>query len=216
MQDREHGAVRLRIQELVALPGGGKRARLRFAVAHDAGSHQIRVVKYRSEGMRQGIAELAALIDGAGSFGSHMAGDAAREGELLAQLLQAVHILADVGIHLAVGALQIGVGHEEISAVAGAGYQDHVLIILLDDTIQMHIDKVLTGNGSPVSHDLLLHVIQRERFAKKGVVQQVKLCGAEIVGGAPVGIHFLQIFICERLPFFDLHVCHRAILLFLI
>ena len=85
--------------------------------------------------MGQGIAELAALIDGAGGFGSHVAGDAAREGELLAQLLQAVHVLSDVGIHLAVGALQISICHEEIATVAGAGDQDHVLVIFFNHAV---------------------------------------------------------------------------------
>ena len=211
MQDRKHGSVGFRIQELIALPGGGKRACLRLAVAHDTGGYQIRIIEYRSEGMGQGITELAALVDGAGSLGGHMAGDAAGEGELLAQLLQAVHIFSDVGIHLAVGTLQIRICHEEIAAVAGTGYQDHILVIFLNDTVQMYINKILPRDGSPVPHDFFLHMLQGKGLAQKGVVQQVKLRCAEVVGGAPVGIHLFQIFVCKRLPFFDLHVCHRAL-----
>ena len=56
-----------------------------------------------------------------GVSGATVAGNAAGEGELLEQLLHALLVLADVGIDLAVGAVQIGVGNQEVAAVAGAG-----------------------------------------------------------------------------------------------
>ena len=77
-----------------------------------------------------------------------MAGDATGEGKLLAQALQAGNVLADIGVHFAIGTLQIGVGDEEIAAVARTGDQNHVQIILIDDSIQMSIDEVLARYGA--------------------------------------------------------------------
>ena len=82
MQNRQDRAVAHRVEELVRVPAGGKGARLGLAVADDAANEQIRVVEGGAVGMRQRIAEFAALMDRTGSLGCDMAGDAAREAEL--------------------------------------------------------------------------------------------------------------------------------------
>ena len=43
--------------------------------------------------------------------------------------LQSLDILRDVRVHLAVGALEVGVGHHGRAAVAGPGDVDHVEIV---------------------------------------------------------------------------------------
>ena len=70
----------------------------------------------------------------------------------------------------------------------------------------MNIDKILTGNGSPVSHDFFLYMFHFEGLAQKRIIQQIKLRCAEIVGGTPVGVHLFQIFVCKRQSFFDFHM----------
>jgi hypothetical protein len=47
VQDGQHRAVGDRVEELVAVPGGGQRAGLRLAVAHHAGGDQVGVVERR-------------------------------------------------------------------------------------------------------------------------------------------------------------------------
>ena len=163
--------------------------------------------------MREGVAELAAFVDGAGSFRRNVAGDAARERELLAQLLQAVHILADVRVNFAVCALQIGVRHKEVASVARAGNQNHVLIVLFDHPVQVNINEVLPRDGPPVTYNLLLDVIHRQRLTHQGVIQQVQLGSAKIVCSTPVSIHFLQILVrCMRRSY-QILICHLCILL---
>jgi hypothetical protein len=49
MQDRQHGAVGYRIEELVRVPCGGQRTGLRLAVADDAGDYEIGIVERRPE-----------------------------------------------------------------------------------------------------------------------------------------------------------------------
>ena len=123
--------------------------------------------------MGDGVSQLAALIDRTGSFRRHMAGDATGERKLLAQTLQTRNVLADIGVYLAIGTFQIGIGNEEVAAVTRAGDQDHVQIILIDDSIQMGIDKILPWHRAPMTDDLLLDMIHGQGLAKERVIQQI-------------------------------------------
>ena len=192
VQDGQHGAVHFGAEELVGVPGGGQGAGLGLTVAHHAGGDQVGIVKHRAEGVGQAVTQLAALVDGAWDLGRHMAGDAAGEGELLEQFFHALLVLADVGIDLAVRAVQPVLGHHGVAAVTGAGQIDHVEVVLVDDAVQMGIDEVLAGNGAPVANDLLFDVFGPEGLLQQGVVQQVKLTGGQEIGSAPPGVQLLQ------------------------
>ena len=87
MEDRQHATVASRIEKLVAVPTRGQRARLRFAVAHDAGDDQIRIVECRAVRMTQRVAQFAAFVDAARCLRCNVAGNAAGEAELLEQPL---------------------------------------------------------------------------------------------------------------------------------
>ncbi len=63
MEDRQNGTVTRRIQEFVGMPAGGQRTGFRFAVAHDAGDDQVRIVEGRAIGVGQGIAQLASFVN---------------------------------------------------------------------------------------------------------------------------------------------------------
>ncbi len=133
------------------MPARGQRAGLGFAVADDAGDDQIRVVERRAKGVAQAVAQLAPLVDRARCLGSDVTGDAAREGELLEELLHPRHVLGDVRVDLAVRSLEVHVADERRPAVAGPGDVDHVQIIFLDDPIQVDVDEVLARRGPPVA-----------------------------------------------------------------
>ena len=121
-----------------------------------------------------------------------MAGDTAGEGKLLEQLLHTLDILAHIGINLAVGAVQPVLGYHGVAAMTGAGQIDHVQIILVDDTIQMGINKVLSGNGTPVTDDLLFDVFGLEGFLQQRIIQKIQLTGRQKVGSTPPGVQLLQ------------------------
>ena len=192
VQDGQNSAVTHGVQELVGLPAGGQGAGLSFAVADDGRDEQIRVIEHSAKCMCDGVAQLAAFVDGARSFGCNVAGDAAGEGELLEQLLHALFITADVGVNFRVGAVQVSVGNKEVSSVARAGDQDHILVVLLDDTVQVNINEVLARHGAPVANDLLLHVVTGQRTAQHGVIEQVQLACCQVVAGTPIGIDLFQ------------------------
>src|SRR5207253_7812218 len=88
VQDRQDRAVADGIQELVGMPRGGERSRLRFAIAHRHCDQQIGIVEGGAEGVRDAVAELAAFVDGARSLGRAVAADAAGEREFFEELAQ--------------------------------------------------------------------------------------------------------------------------------
>ena len=94
------------------MPAGRQRAGLGLAVADHAGDDQVRIVEGRAVGVRERIAQLAALVDRARRLGRDVAGNAAGKRELREQPLHPLFVLRDVRIHLAVGALEIRVGHQ--------------------------------------------------------------------------------------------------------
>ncbi len=56
------------------------------------------------------ITQFPTFMDGAGCFGSGVARNSTWEGELLEQPLYPLGVLGNVGVVLAIGALQVGVG----------------------------------------------------------------------------------------------------------
>ena len=76
-------------EELVRVPAGRERPGLCLAVADHAAHDQVRVVERRAEGMRERVAELAALVDRARRLRRRVARDPARERELPEELAAA-------------------------------------------------------------------------------------------------------------------------------
>ena len=193
VQDRQNRAVRDRIEKLVGLPGGRQRSRFGLAVADDAGDDQPWIVERGAERVAQRISEFAALVDGTGRRGRDVARNAARKGELFEKPFHPGFVLADVRIDLAVAALEIGVGDQGRTAMAGPGDVDHVEIILLDDPVQVDIDEVLAWRRAPVSDHQRLHVRERQRLAQQRVCVEVDLSDRQVIGGPPVGVHLAQL-----------------------
>src|ERR1043166_533711 len=105
-------AVAARVQELVRVPAGRAWAGLGLAVADDAGHDQVRVVEGGAVSVREGVPQLAALVNGARRLGGNVTRNTAGEAELLEQVPHPVRVLADAGIDLAVGAFEVRVGNQ--------------------------------------------------------------------------------------------------------
>ena len=209
MEDRKHRPIGGWIQELVGVPTRGERAGLGLAVAHDAGNEKIGIVEGRAVGVDEGVAEFAALVDGAGSLWSHMAWDSIRPTELAEEALDAVGVLLDMRIHLGVGTFEIGVGHDAGTAMAGADDVKHFEAAFANQAIPVDIEKVKPGRGAPVAQKARLHVVERERAPQQRIIFQVDLAHRKVVGGPPVGIHAGEHVCAERAL-----GCGRAIQLF--
>ncbi|MNI49007.1 hypothetical protein D3C73_1036010 [compost metagenome] len=89
-----------------------------------------------------------------------MAGDAVRPGELAKQAKHAVFITLHGGAEFGIGALEVGLGDHRRSAMAGTGNENHVQVVLFDQSIQMGIDQVQPGRRPPMAQQPRLDVRQ--------------------------------------------------------
>jgi hypothetical protein len=87
-----------------------------------------------------------------------MARNPAGERELREETLHALLVRRDIRIDLAVGLFQIGVCDQAGTAVPGPGDVEHVEVVFLDDAVQVDIDEVQAGRGSPVPQQPRLDV----------------------------------------------------------
>ena len=180
------------------MPARRQRPGLRLAVADHAGDDQVRVVERGAVGVRERVAQLAALVDRAGRLRRDVAGNAAGERELGEQPLHPLLVLGDVRVDLAVGALEVGVGDQAGPAVPRAGDVDHVQVVLLDHPVQVDVDEVQAGRGAPVAEQPRLDVLLRQRLLEQRVVVEIDLADRQVVGGAPVRVDEREFLVRER------------------
>src|SRR5438105_1822388 len=104
-----------------------------------------------------------------------MARYATRKRKLLEQALQALFVLRDLRIELAVRSLEIRVGDDARAAMPRSGYEDHVEVMRLDDAIQVNVDEIESRRGTPVPKEPRLDVIRRQRLLQQRIVVEVDL-----------------------------------------
>ena len=160
LQDRQHRAVPDRVQELVGMPGGGQRTGFGFPIANHYGDQQVGIVVRGAKGMRDAVAQLAALMNGPGCFRRAVTADAAGEGKLLEELAHPCLILALVGVNLRIGALEVGWRQHAGRAVPWPGHEDRVQIILFDQPVEMDVNEAQTRTCAPVAEQPLLDMFQ--------------------------------------------------------
>src|SRR5690242_5662682 len=88
IENRKHRAVTNRVEELVRMPGGRKRARLGFAIADHTRHDDLGAVECHPERMREAVAQLATLVNRAGCFRRDMTADVPRKRELFEKLAE--------------------------------------------------------------------------------------------------------------------------------
>ena len=164
VQDGQDHPIGDGVEKFVRVPRGGQRPGFRLAIADHRGHDQVWVVEGRPIRMGQGVPELAALVDRAGRLRGHVAGDATGEGELLEQPLHPFGIGGDVGVDLAVGPLEVGVGDQARPAMPRTSDVDHIEVILLDEPVQVDVEEVQARRRPPVAQQPRLDVLLAERF----------------------------------------------------
>ena len=175
------------------MPGRCQRRRLGLSVADDAGHDEVRIVESRSIGVDERVAQFSSLVDRARGPRRHVAGDAAREGELTEELSEALLVLGDVGVDLAVGALEVRVGDDARSSMSGPDDVDHVEVPGDDDAVEVGVDQVESRCRAEMAHQPRLDVLGPERFSQQRVVEEVDLADRAVVGGPPVGVDGVEI-----------------------
>ena len=188
VQDRKHRTVTHGVEEFVGVPARRQGAGLGLPVADHTGHDELGVVERRSIGMGEAVAELTAFVDRSRGLGGDVARDPAWKGELPEQTTHAGLVPRDMGVQLAVGPLQPGVGHHGRPPVTGTADVEHVCAPSVDHPVQVGIDEVQPGARAPVAEEPRLDVLGAQRFTKQSVVEQVDLPDGQIVGRPPVGV----------------------------
>ena len=62
----------------------------------------------------------------------------------------------------------------------------------------MDIDEILSRRCAPMPEQTRLDVLFCKRFPKQRIVEEIDLTDAQIICGAPIAMHFGQLFVCER------------------
>ncbi len=158
VQDRQHGAVADRVEQLVDVPRRGQRSGFGLAVTDHAGRDKVGVVQHGTVRVRERIPEFATFVDRARRLRRDVGRDAARERELREEALHAPLVAGDPRIDLAVRPVEPRVGDQAGSTVPGSGDVDDLPAAVGDDARQMRVDDVQTGRGAPVSEQPRLDV----------------------------------------------------------
>jgi hypothetical protein len=119
--------------------------------------------------------------------------DSSGEGELAEQGAKTVLVLPDRGVDLAVGAFEVGVGHQSWAAVTRPGDEHRVEVALLDRPVQVGIEQVQPRRGPPVPEQPRLDVLRQQWFAEQWVGHEVDLPDREVVRRSPVGVQQLEV-----------------------
>ena len=121
-----------------------------------------------------------------------MAGNSPGKRKLKEELSQSGFILTDIGIDFAICAFEVRVTHNRRAPVPGTGNVNHVEVVLLDDTVQMRIDEILSGSRPPVSEQHVLDICESQRPFQQRIVVQINLTDREVICGAPVRINLVE------------------------
>ena len=76
---------------------------------------------------------------------------------------------------------------------------NNVEVVLLNQSVEVNIDEVQSWGCTPVTEQSGLHVFKFQRFPQQRICIQIDLSDREVIGGAPIGIHFTQLFWRKRL-----------------
>ena len=182
VEDGQDDTVVTGVEEFVRVPSGGRRSCLRLAVADDAGHDQVGVVERRSEGVTEGVAQLPSFVDRPWGLRAAMAGNAAGKRELAEEPGHTLSVAGHMGVALAVGAFQPGVGHDGRASVARAAHEDGIEILPLDAAAQVGVDEIEAGAGPPVAQQSGLDVLREQWTLEQRVVHEVDLARGQIVG----------------------------------
>src|SRR5271156_725636 len=124
-------------------------------------------------------------MDRPGSFRRYVTGNSVRPGELPKEPSQAIPIAFDRRITFGVRPFEIAVRHQPRTTVTGADDINHIQIVLFDQSVQVDINEVETGGGTPVAQQTRLDVLELERGFEQGIVLQINLPNRKIVRRAP-------------------------------
>jgi hypothetical protein len=89
--------------------------------------------------------------------------------------MQSATVAFNRRIALGIGPFQISLRHNARTAMARTDDVDHVEIIVLDQPVQMDIEKVQPRGCAPMTEQARLNVLELERLFQQRIILQVDL-----------------------------------------
>src|ERR1019366_6942910 len=198
VKDRQYRAIARRIQELVDVPRSCQRPSFRLSVADNRGHDQFGIVERRTASMRKHVAQFTAFMDRSRHLRRAVTGNPAREGKLSEELVQSVDIQTLFWIDFRIRTLKISRTKHARRAVSRPGEKDHIEVELLDQPVQMNVDKRQARTRSPVPQQAILDVLWLERLGQQWILLQVDHAQAKVIASSPVSFCFTQLLGAER------------------
>src|SRR3984957_20260158 len=134
--------------------------------------------------MRQAIPQLASFMDRPRRLRRAVASDPTWKRKLLEELLQSSNIFSLVRIHLRIDALKIAVRQRRRGPMSRPGDINQIQIVLLDQTVQMHPHKRLSGVRTPMSQQSVFDLLRLQRLPQQRVLQKIKHSKAKGITGS--------------------------------
>ena len=82
--------------------------------------------------------------------------------------------------------------HQPRTAMAGADDINHVQIVFFDQPVEMDINEVEPGGGTPMPKQTGFDVFELEWSLEEWIVLQINLPNRKVIRGAPIRVHFFQ------------------------
>src|SRR6266566_1733603 len=169
MQNGKHRSIANRVEKLDALPGTLQRPCFCLAIANDRSNNQVWIIKCGPKGVGEDVAEFSSFMDGAWSRYADVTWHASRRRELAKEQVHTLCILRHFRIDFRVGAFQIDIREDRRSTMSWASQVDHVHVVILDESIQMHINETEARRCAPVSQQAWLDMFRSQRFFQEGI-----------------------------------------------
>src|SRR5258708_21424142 len=96
-----------------------------------------------------------------------MARNTTRGRKLTKQLKHSCLILSNVRKMFRVGPFEVNVGHQRRTTMAGTGHIHYIEVVLVDQTIEVDIDKIQTGRRAPVPKQTRFDLFSLYRLPEK-------------------------------------------------
>src|SRR5689334_16702758 len=100
--------------------------------------------------MGENVTEFPALMYGAGCLRSTVTANTAGKRELLEECQQAIGVFTLVRVDFRVGPLEIHRTDNTWSTVPGTGEEDHIDVVLVNDSIEVDVGEREAGTRAPV------------------------------------------------------------------
>jgi hypothetical protein len=99
---------------------------------------------------------------------------------VLEELLHTLQIQCLVWIHLGINTLEVGLRENSGGTMSRSRDKQSIKIVLLDQTVEVHICEDLTWGRAKVAKQSKLEVLRLERFSEKRVILEIDHTQGEV------------------------------------